>query len=115
MYSKEELMRMEQPELVKLIDEGKLTCQPCKVGDKVWLLLEKLTGGYDIVESKCIEYRVRDSKTGPIKFWSMFFPFPEIDGFPKMEKCLDFDRKDFGETVFLTPEEADQKLKEMTK
>ena len=44
----------------------------------------------------------------------MFFPFPEIAGFPKMEKCLDFDRKYFGEIVFLTPEEAETKLKEMT-
>lgn len=36
MYTKEQLCRMEQPELVKLIDEGRLVYLPCKVGDIVY-------------------------------------------------------------------------------
>lgn len=37
----EELCRMEQSQLIKLIDEGKLVYLPCKVGDTVYISGER--------------------------------------------------------------------------
>lgn len=75
---------------------------PCKVGDKTFLLLEKIMGGYDIVESQCV--RICDNGYG--KVYSMDIDCVEIDH--TLECRLD----DFGVWVFLTKEDAEQALKE---
>ena len=74
----------------------------CKVGDKTFLLLEKLIGGWDVVESYCckIVYRGRGI------IYSMFFDCVDIGN------TLEFYDDDFGKTVFLTKEEAERALKE---
>ena len=77
---------------------------PCKVGDKTFLLLEKVCGGYDIVESYCA--RILDNGNG--KIYSMFYDFGQIE----IGNSLEFRICDFGKTVFLTKEEAEEKLKE---
>jgi hypothetical protein len=78
---------------------------PCKVGDKTFLVLQKISGGYDIVESKCV--RITDNGYG--KYYSMAIDCPEIGN------TLEFDIYDFGKFVFLTREEAEEKIKEMSK
>jgi hypothetical protein len=85
-----------------LIENG-VVVPPCKVGDKTFFLLEKINGGYDVVESKCV--RITDNGYG--KYYSMSISCPEIDN------TLECGISDFGKWVFLTKEEAEQKLKEM--
>lgn len=76
---------------------------PCKVEDKTFLLLEKTSGGYDIVESKCV--RITDNGYG--KHYSMYFDCAELGN------TLEFDIYDFGKWVFLTREEAEKALEGM--
>lgn len=85
-----------------LIANG-VVVMPCKVGDKTFLLLEKINGGYDVVESKCV--RITDNGYG--KYYSMSIDCKEIGNTLECGIC------DFGKWVFLTKEEAEQKLKEM--
>jgi hypothetical protein len=73
----------------------------CKVGDKTFLLLEKLTGGYDIVESKCVSI----AENGFGRVYSMYFACKEIGN------TLEFDLADFGKWVFFTREEVEKALK----
>lgn len=75
---------------------------PCKVGDKTFLLLEKTSGGYNIIESKCV--RITDIGYG--KYYSMYFDCAALGN------TLEFDIYDFGKWVFLTRKEAEQALKE---
>lgn len=73
---------------------------PCKVGEKTFLLLERTSGGFDIVKSKCI--RITDNGYG--KRYSMYFDCAEIGN------TLEYDIDDFGKWVFLTREEAEKAL-----
>ena len=83
-----------------LIENGVIV-PPCKVGDKTFLLLEETNGDYDIVESKCV--RITDSGYG--KYYSMSINCRAM--------TLECGICDFGKGVFLTKEEAEQKLKEV--
>ena len=76
---------------------------PCKVGDKTYLLLEKISGGYDIVESKCVY--IAENKYGRV--YSMDIDCDEVGN------TLEFRLDDFGRWVFLTKEEAEERLKEL--
>ena len=76
---------------------------PCNVGDKVFLLLKKTVGGYDVIESKCVS--VWDKGYG--RRYSMYINCPEIGN------TLDFCLEDFGKEVFLTREDAERALEEM--
>ena len=75
---------------------------PCKVGDKTFLLLEKTSGGYDVVESECV--CIAENKFDRV--YSMAFDCVEIGN------TLEFHLNDFGRWVFLTKEEAEAKLRE---
>ena len=81
-----------------LEEQGRLIKLPCKVGDTVYALNKTKR---EIFPSRVehIEYVVNDN---------LDFPLTKIkgEGF-----CVFFD--DFGKIVFLTKEEAEQKLKEM--
>lgn len=88
--------------IVNDLIEGGVVCPPCKVGDKTFLLLETLRGGYDIFESYCV--KITDNGYG--KDFSMAVYCLEIGN------SLEFDICDFGKTVFLTREEAEAALKE---
>lgn len=94
------------PEFVEKIVENLIKhntiVPPCKVGDKTFLLLEKIRGGHDIVESYCV--KITDNGYG--KYFSMAIDCVEIGN------SLEFDLCDFGKTVFLTREEAEAALKE---
>ncbi len=76
---------------------------PCKVGDKTYLLLEKTSGGYDIVESQCVY--ISENKYS--RAYSMDIDCAEVGN------TLEFYLNDFGKWVFLTKEEAEEKLKEL--
>lgn len=75
---------------------------PCKVGDTTFLLLEKLRGGYDIVESQCV--CIAENKYG--KVYSMAFDCAEIGN------TLEYHNADFGRWVFLTKAQAEKALAE---
>lgn len=83
-----------------LINNG-VVVLPCKVGDKTFLLLEKVTGGYDIIESECV--RIIENKYSRI--FSMAFDCEEIGN------TLEFHLEDFERWVFLTREDAERALK----
>ena len=76
---------------------------PCKVGDKTFLLLEKTSGGYDIVESKCV--KIYENAFNRV--YSMALACAEIGN------TLEFYLNDFGRWVFLTKEEAEERLKKI--
>ncbi|MBQ5601821.1 MAG: hypothetical protein IIU77_03240 [Clostridia bacterium] len=84
-----------------LIESRGIVVLPCKVGDKTFLLLEKVTGGYDIIESKCV--RIVESKYSRI--FSMAFACEEIGN------TLECYPEDFERWVFLSREDAERALK----
>ena len=77
---------------------------PCKAGDKTFLLLEKMKGGYDIVESYCVKILDLAHPKGCSKIYSMYFECPEIDN------SLEFRLDDFGRSVFTSRAEAEREL-----
>ena len=81
-------------------EQGLLLHLPCKVGDRVWVL-NKIKKEIFPTRVEHIEYIVNDN---------LEFPLTKIkgEGF-----CVFFD--DFNKIVFLTKEEAEQKLAEMRK
>ena len=100
MYSKEELCRLEQSELVKLIDEGQLVYMPCKIGDDTVFKICKLCNGEKIIVSGTIRnYRsclqTEFYFTEPTRALNVWLPAERI-----------------GKTVFFTAEEAEKALKE---
>ena len=100
MYATNEVVKLQKQleEYKTLEEQGLLLRLPCKVGDKVYALNKTKR---EIFPSRVehIEYVVNDN---------LDFPLTKIkgEGF-----CVFFD--DFGKIVFLTKEEAEQKLKEM--
>ena len=78
---------------------------PVKVGDKTFLLLEKTSGGYDIVESECV--KIYENAFNRV--YSMAIDCVEIGN------TLEFHLNDFGESVFLTKEEAERELEKRGK
>ena len=84
------------------VPKERIILPPCNVGDKTFLLLEKTSGGYDIVESECV--CIAENKY--TKIYSMAFDCTEIGN------TLEYHLADFGRWVFLTKEEAEAKLKE---
>ena len=99
----DELCRMEQSKLIKLIDEGKLIYLPCKVGDTVYFI--KLCFNYAKAPIKATVTMVKTfSSNGAILFRAITENGERtfIDG-------------NIGKTVFLTFEEAEKALKEREK
>ena len=99
MYNKEELCRLEQSELVKLIEEGRLVYLPCKEGDTV----------YDIAyycDYKGCSKTTQMGCCGCSKIINKKYIVAS-------HSFTLFDLDKIGKTVFLVPEQAEQKLKEM--
>ena len=85
-----------------LLDSGVIV-PLCKVGDVVWLTLELLKGGLEIVESRCVKITIiSDRQT----VYSMHINDRAIGN------TLEFYDDEFGKTVFLSREEAEKALKE---
>lgn len=86
-------------EMAKVKAEGRLVELPCKVGDKVWILLERNDNDKtDVVESKVV--RIMQTPNG--MFLSCWIDAPLI------ENTLEFDISEIGKTVFLTKEAAEK-------
>lgn len=90
-------------EYKELEEQGRLIKLPCKVVDKVYLVLETDLDEYEIVESMLIGYCNRMNN----EYFSMYIDCEEIND------SLEFKREDFGKEIFLTREEAEAKLKEV--
>jgi hypothetical protein len=83
-------------------EQGLLIILPCKVGDAVYLILERLDNGKkEILISRCVRY----SNNSECEVWSMWFDCDETG------HTLEYDRGDFGKSVFLTREAAEEALK----
>ena len=100
----DELCRMEQSKLIKLIDEGKLVYLLCKVGDTVYVLTQTFVKN-KLVRS--IDTRIIDElNSNKLNSNTMISKKPfELHFYPS----------EIGKTVFLTLEEAEKALKEREK
>ena len=90
----DELCRMEQSQLIKLIDEGKLVYLSCKVGDDIYY------NTYIDNGKTSIGIKPHKIKRVKIEFCTEGADIPECE---------------IGKTVFLTLEEAEKALKEREK
>ena len=86
-----------------LEEQGLLQTLPCKVGEKVWLILETLTGKRGVYESKVICH----IKTEKTETFSCFIDCAEIGN------SIEFDITEVDDFIFRSKEEAEQKLEEM--
>ena len=95
--AKEKLAEYETAE-----EEGRLVVLPCKVGDTVWMVHQRLTSTVNNVISKMTVTELRGNRLNPIWF--------VIDG---EYGRTSFHPSEIGKTVFLTREEAEKELREM--
>jgi hypothetical protein len=91
----------EVQEIAKAKGENRLVELPCKVGDKVWLILETLNDKFEIVESVVTKV-FHTSKDSFISCWI------DCQG---IGNSLEFQISEFGENVFLVKEESENALK----
>ena len=89
-------------------DEGRLVVLPCKPWDKVYQLFVA-----DVIDKKLI-YKIFQAKVTEITIdrFRTIFSFETLD---ENKYKSDLTMESFGETVFLTREEAEKALKEMEK
>jgi hypothetical protein len=91
----------EVQEIAKAKGENRLVELPCKVGDTVFLILETFNDTFEIEESVVTRVFLT-LKASYISCW--------IDC-PGICNSLEYKLSDFGKTVFLSREEAEQALK----
>lgn len=89
-------------------EEGRLVVLPCKPWDKVYQLFVT-----DVIDKKLI-YKIFQAKATKITIdrFRTIFSFETLD---ENKYKSDLTMESFGETVFLTREEAEKALKEMEK
>lgn len=87
-----------------LEEQGKLLKLPCAVGDTVYYADNEYY--FTILPVKVDEISIMESSA--ILYKCLLF-----DGNGDVETQFDFDKDDFGKTVFLTRPEAEQALKDM--
>lgn len=95
----EELCRMEQSKLIKLIDEGRLIYLHCKVGDKIYF-------------KSYFSDNIQEAEITEISLDRFGFKIKAID---VTESTRRFNCEDLGTKFFLTLEEAEKALKEREK
>lgn len=88
-----------------LEEQGKLLKLPCAVGDTVYYADNEYY--FTVLPVKVDEIAVMESNV--ILYKCLLF-----DGNGDVETQFDFDKDDFGKTAFLTREEAEAALKEMS-
>jgi hypothetical protein len=94
--TKDELCRLEQPKLAKLIEQGKLKYIPFSVGDKVW----KIKALFSYLDK-------------PIEDIIDRIIILKDDIIISCVSGLKFNFDNLGEKVFLKFEDAEKKIKEM--
>ena len=103
--TQEELCRMEQSKLIKLIDEGKLVYLACKVGETVYTLLSPPHYKRGLIYEYIVVFiGINSSKD----MGYGLFNVKSVKG----DWMYPFNFSDIGKTVFLTLEEAEKALKE---
>lgn len=90
-----------------LEEQGKLMKLSCAVGDTVYFPYEEFNFVFPVIISQIIISDLGEGKFC-VQYNGCFF-----DGLGDPEKDFEFDMEDFGKTVFLTKEEAEQALENM--
>lgn len=99
----EELCRMEQSQLIKMIDEGKLVYLPCKRGDIVYFIKSAYSLACFPIKATMVSIRGINCDNEIM--------YTAITDYNKLDRK--FTSNDIGKTVFLTLEEAEKALKEL--
>ena len=86
---------------------------PCKVGDKVYLILKKTRFGYILAEPKLVEADIISIRLYTNKRFILCAEYEEIGyDYSIHKEVKSFKLSDIGTTVFPTREEAEKALKE---
>lgn len=98
-----------------LEEQGLIVRLPCKVGDTVWVVTSPINVfGYDEYDGDA-EYEVYESFLSSVSYYA---PGEQFRIYAKVTNSFIvayFRECDFGESIFLTREDAEKKLEEMKK
>ena len=96
-----------------LEEQGLLVRLPCKVGDTVWVVTSPINVfGYDEYDGDA-EYEVYESFLSSVSYYASGEQFRIYAKVTNSFIAAYFRECDFGESIFLTREEAEKKLEEM--
>lgn len=102
-------------EYKELEKQGLLVRLPCKVGDTVWVVTSPINVfGYDEYDGDA-EYEVYESFLSSVSYYASGEQFRIYAKVTNSFIAAYFRECDFGESIFLTREEAEKKLEEMKK
>lgn len=110
-----ELCRLEQAELVKLIDEGRLVYLPCKVGGKVKIDVKTWGNTFNYVTAEHGKYLLGEIVAIIRTRKQILIKIQAQHNVSWVRARRRYPMSALGITVFLIPEQAKQKLKELTK
>lgn len=96
-----------------LEEQGLLVRLPCKVGDTVWVVTSPINVfGYDEYDGDA-EYEVYESFLSSVSYYASGEQFRIYAKVTNSFIVAYFRECDFGESIFLTREDAEKKLEEM--
>ena len=95
-------------ELVHAKGEGRIIVTPCKVGDTVYRIVKRLNGEAKIVEGKVFEIALSYERHSGNEY--QFYFWANGDEFTRRHYSTWCDFVDFGKTVFLSRELAEEAL-----
>lgn len=96
-------------------EQGLLVRLPCKVGDTVWVVTSPINVfGYDEYDGDA-EYEVYESFLSSVSYYASGEQFRIYAKVTNSFIVAYFRECDFGESIFLTREDAEKKLEEMKK
>lgn len=96
-----------------LEEQGLLVRLPCKVGDMVWVVTSPINVfGYDEYDGDA-EYEVYESFLSSVSYYASGEQFRIYAKVTNSFIVAYFRECDFGESIFLTREDAEKKLEEM--
>lgn len=102
-------------EYEKAEEQGFLVRLPCKVGDTVWVVTSPINVfGYDEYDGDA-EYEVYESFLSSVSYYASGEQFRIYAKVTNSFIVAYFRECDFGESIFLTREDAEKKLEEMKK
>ena len=102
-------------EYEQLEEQGLLVRLPCKVGDTVWVVTSPINVfGYDEYDGDA-EYEVYESFLSSVSYYASGEQFRIYAKVTNSFIVAYFRECDFGESIFLTREDAEKKLEEMKK
>lgn len=96
-----------------LEEQGLLVRLPCKVGDTVWVVTSPINVfGYDEYDGDA-EYEVYESFLSSVSYYASGEQFRIYAKVTNSFIAAYFRKCDFGESIFLTREDAEKKLEEL--